>query len=389
LFVIAGEEIMSEFKCLISGERVCKPAGEKDLVFIIGPGNPEFKEDIETVRVVIKGFGLKPEFALLNDSEKGLDAFCGKICSKILRSLFCVVILNDPVALTYTDKDSKEEKAFRSSRPNVYYEYGLAVALRKRIIPIIRKDMVLPFDIQHIDVDIYEHPDDLTKKLKSSILRVLQSSSTERIEKKPDLELFLVDERGDSVNEVTVRPTFTVVKKVKKPAESQLLGFGSNQLWSSLASIAALNEQFTPKKPSEDLVTVRVIICNRGQKKAEGVKVFLYFPPDCELVDKDEFRNFLLHPRSEDKPTEGGLSVSNRDNQVAQAWIDVLGNDLTNIFEEVYVKVKPEESAYTIKARIVQHDYPSKQFQFTLKVKPAFKEKIEYVEEELGDKATK
>jgi hypothetical protein len=84
---------MSEVQlpCVISESRNCKVAPIDNLIFIIGSGSPEFSKEIDTIKEILKNFGFEGYFALLSEEEKGLDAFCDKICSKIELHFFrCV-----------------------------------------------------------------------------------------------------------------------------------------------------------------------------------------------------------------------------------------------------------------------------------------------------------
>ena len=102
--------------------------------------------------------------------------FAIRFALKIREAEFCVAMLNDPPILGLPDK--------RAPSANVYYEYGLAVAHGKEVIPVIRNGAILPFDIQHIDAVIYENNDDLKNKLRKSIVAVIRrNNSKERIQK--------------------------------------------------------------------------------------------------------------------------------------------------------------------------------------------------------------
>lgn len=149
------------------------------MVFIIGSGSPEFKEDVDAIGGILNGFGLEGYFALLSEEEKGLDAFCDKICSKIIESQFCVVMLNDPVVDRNVEEILDRFEKVRAPSANVYYEFGMAVALRKSIIPVVRSGFRLPFDVQHLDAIHYDGVNDLTKKLRSSIRATLKKKTKE------------------------------------------------------------------------------------------------------------------------------------------------------------------------------------------------------------------
>ena len=142
---------VSHSACLISDSRVCKASNLKNSVFIIGSSSSEFKEEINIIKEVLDGFSLIGYFALLSEKEKGQDAFCDKICSKIKTSHFCIALLNDPLVLKKIEGEGKNKKRVRVPSANVYYEFGIAMGLEKPVIPIIRYDLELPFDIQHLD----------------------------------------------------------------------------------------------------------------------------------------------------------------------------------------------------------------------------------------------
>ena len=107
------------------------------------------------------------------------DAFCDKICSKIRESQFCVVLLNDPILKGRDGQPRNTSGSIRAPSANVYYEFGMAKALEKPVIPVIRSDLKLPFDVQHLDTIIYYDLSELRKKLKDSILPMLTKSKKE------------------------------------------------------------------------------------------------------------------------------------------------------------------------------------------------------------------
>jgi hypothetical protein len=169
----------SQSPCFISDSRVCQALNPKNLVFIIGSGSDEFKEDIYAIKEVLNGFNLTGYFALLSEEEKGLDVFCDKICSKIRESKFCVVLLNTPVIKGDNRRIKKTSELIRAPSANVYYEFGMAMALEKHVVPIIRHDLKLPFDVQHLDAIIYSNLSELREKLKQAILPILSKKKKE------------------------------------------------------------------------------------------------------------------------------------------------------------------------------------------------------------------
>lgn len=366
---------MSEFPCLISGERTCKPTPPKDLVFIIGSGSSEFEEELKVAKEVLKGFGFKGYFALLSEEEKGLDAFCDKICSKILNSLFCLIMLNDPVALEYIDEASKEKKILRAPRANVYYEFGIAISLRKRIIPIMREGTKLPFDIQHLDAMPYNGLEELKNKLTEAVKATLLKPSMEKIAKVPMLGLLLVDEHGKASETIEVQPIITKIAYVDRKVPLTQLEMAS-QLSQTLASALS----FGQKEPDKELVPIGLEMFNDGDMPAENILVYLEFPEDCELVKKrDAVGGFDLSTLYS-APTQGGLYIDKENERTAKGWLDRLGNDrMTRGFDEIYVRFPTEEEKeYRVKATVIQDFFPRSYYDFKIVVKPKFVEEKKY-----------
>jgi hypothetical protein len=74
----------------------------------------------------------------------GQYAFCTKICSKIITSQFCIVLLNNHV-----------EKGAEIPNANVNMEYGLMLGFNKYVIPFQRASQQLPFNVSGLDTIKY------------------------------------------------------------------------------------------------------------------------------------------------------------------------------------------------------------------------------------------
>lgn len=72
------------------------------------------------------------------------NAFCAKICSKIITSQFCIILLNNEV-------NSGRE----IPNANVYMEYGLMLGFNKYVIPFQRAAQRLPFNVAGLDTIKY------------------------------------------------------------------------------------------------------------------------------------------------------------------------------------------------------------------------------------------
>lgn len=135
-------------KCLLRPNAPCgrNLAATKGLCFIAVPSSQEFNSDLMEISRVLEMEGITAYVAVL-DPQPGIEIFCEKICSKIIEAELCAVVLNDVL-------DEASSKRFPNA--NVYFEYGLMVGLGKTILPLQRKGLPLPFDVNHIEVVKHE-----------------------------------------------------------------------------------------------------------------------------------------------------------------------------------------------------------------------------------------
>lgn len=219
------------------------------------------------------------------------------------------------------------------------------------------------------------------REVSSTELALLFESSKEEMAKKPDLELFLVDNEGNTTKSITASPVFTIVKKIKVeiPPAPFFASFEAIKNFSNLASIVP----FAEREPSPDLVLISIGLSNKGQAPAQEITIFMEFPDGCEVINKRDAIGGMHLRISDFKPTYGGLYVKRTNKSEAVAWMDGLGNDLVmSNFDRVYVRFPAEEKEHKIMARVVQNYFPPKNFEFTIKIKPEFKEVTERVYEE-------
>jgi hypothetical protein len=210
-------------------------------------------------------------------------------------------------------------------------------------------------------------------------LGLLFESSREEVTKKPNLDLFLIDNQGNDVKSISAKPIYSKVKKVKvqKPYDPFMATFQATK------NISMAMDYFTEKKPSLDLVPIRIGISNNGQAPAQEITVFIGFPDVCEIFNSHEVAGGVSLKPVNQNPTHGGLYLDKRDKLDANAWLDNLGNDLVmRNFEEIYVRFPEEAKEYTIKARLVQNYFPPKDFEFKIKIDPKVREVVEEVNED-------
>ena len=115
--------------------------------------------------------------------EPGKNAFCTKICSKIITSQFCLVLLN---------MDDKE--GVKMPNANVNMEYGLMLGFNKYIIPFQRESESLPFNVSGLDTIKYNQSNFKTKAEKAIKRAIEQTKPKPQENLPPDriIERFLM-----------------------------------------------------------------------------------------------------------------------------------------------------------------------------------------------------
>lgn len=98
----------------------------------------------------------------------GQQVFCLKICSKIIQSQFCIVLLNN-------------ETKGRVQKPNanVHMEYGLMIGFNKHILPFQHTDYHLEFNVAGLDTIKYDNNSfkiKATRAIDDAILKTVQTS---------------------------------------------------------------------------------------------------------------------------------------------------------------------------------------------------------------------
>lgn len=76
------------------------------------------------------------------------NAFCAKICSQVITSQFCIILLNNE---PYQDREIPNA--------NVNMEYGLMLGFNKYVIPFQRESQKLPFNVAGLDTVKYTNED--------------------------------------------------------------------------------------------------------------------------------------------------------------------------------------------------------------------------------------
>lgn len=123
----------------------------KDQIFVLTPFHSKFYDEYHIIEDSCKELGLR----VSRGDEKYIK---GDILSHILQRI-CeskIVIAN-----------------ITGRNPNVFYELGLAHALGKPVIIISQGLDEIPFDLRSKQILVYDHPMELSKKLRDTLIRVI------------------------------------------------------------------------------------------------------------------------------------------------------------------------------------------------------------------------
>lgn len=117
----------------------------------------------------------------------GQNAFCQKICSKIITSQFCIVLLN-----------LDNENGTLVPNANVNMEYGLMLGFNKYLIPFQEKDHTLPFNVSGLDTVKYDKTN-FEAKAANAIDIAVEKTSQETVGLTPPdqlIQLFLLSKKA-------------------------------------------------------------------------------------------------------------------------------------------------------------------------------------------------
>ncbi len=156
-------------KCFI-GMPACGYVYESaKLCFVACPSHSKYTLKIETIKRLVEDQQYECHIAL-KKIDPGSFAFCTKICSKIIQSQFCIVLLDPSI-----DKKNKEYP-----NPNVHFEYGMMISQNKHIIPLQEEQFNLAFNISPLDTIKYNDSNFKTK-VSDSINYAIKLASEDKL----------------------------------------------------------------------------------------------------------------------------------------------------------------------------------------------------------------
>lgn len=109
----------------------------------IGYGFTDSTLEMNILKHLLSERGIEP-FEAASALAPGQNAFCAKICSKIITSQFCIILLNNNVSNNVEIPNA-----------NVNMEYGLMLGFNKHVIPFQREEQKLPFNVAGLDTVKY------------------------------------------------------------------------------------------------------------------------------------------------------------------------------------------------------------------------------------------
>ena len=111
------------------------------------------------------------------------NAFCTKICSKIITAQFCIILLNN-----------SEHHGHEVPNANVNMEYGLMLGFNKYVIPFQRESQKLPFNVAGLDTIKYTQRtfEKLAIEAIDHAITATQQSSIETLSPDQNLGTFLM-----------------------------------------------------------------------------------------------------------------------------------------------------------------------------------------------------
>ena len=172
-------------RCIIGLPR-CDFVFSSTRTCFIAYGFKESSLEMNVLRAVLKDFSIEAVEAG-GDLAPAQSAFCAKICSKIITSQFCAVLLNN-------DEDGDRE----IPNANVNMEYGLMLGFNKYILPFQRESQKLPFNVAGLDTIKYSNSnfERLARSAVAQAIRETQQESGQTVPLDQDIGTFLLTKKA-------------------------------------------------------------------------------------------------------------------------------------------------------------------------------------------------
>ena len=142
--------------------------------------------EMDILKRILEDHGIQPIEAG-GKLAPGQNAFCAKICSKIITSQFCVVLVNN-----------EEVEGREIPNANVNMEYGLMLGFNKYVIPFQRGSQRLPFNVAGLDTIKYTNANfaRLASTAIEQAIRETQQDSPTPVSPDQILQAFLLNKKA-------------------------------------------------------------------------------------------------------------------------------------------------------------------------------------------------
>jgi hypothetical protein len=218
----------------------------------------------------------------------GQNAFCQKICSKIITSQFCIVLLN------HDDENGK-----LVPNANVNMEYGLMLGFNKYLVPFQQEAETLPFNVAGLDTIKYDKNNFESKASTAIDVAIKKTSQNQADLTNPDqvIQLFILSRKAlySAVDSVGEKNIF----RMGSP-------FGFNLLNDFSGMISIFFGNFTALRP--EIVIWRLQMLNqllteRISSLKERIELGLVTPKQVELAENHfgKMKIWILVTSDEDK----------------------------------------------------------------------------------------
>lgn len=136
--------------------------------FIACPADERYSTKLDVIKTILESKQYEYYIAL-QKLDPANFAFCTKICSRIIQSQFCIVLLDY----------SETKKGKEMPNPNVHMEYGMMLSQNKHVIPLQNEKYSLSFNIAPLDTIKYTEGNFKTKVTEAIENAIAKFSMTE------------------------------------------------------------------------------------------------------------------------------------------------------------------------------------------------------------------
>ncbi len=249
--------------------------------------------EMTIIRKLLQEKGVQPEEAG-GQLAPAQNAFCAKICSKIILSQFCIVLINNEL-----------RNGSEVPNSNVHMEYGLMLGFNKYVVPFQRADQSLPFNVAGLDTVKYTDRDFESKAISAIDQAIKQTQQDAAGIYSPDqiLEVFLLNKKA-------------LVTSLDTEGDRNIYRLGSSLGFNLLNDFSGLNyiffgnfTAFRPEIVVWRLKMLKEILDQRMASFDARVKAGIISPEQRELISSvvRNMRVWVVVTGEEDKKAVGSI----------------------------------------------------------------------------------